>query len=296
MPEKSERETPTLTPRDTPTSTHNAESVLGYTYPYSKAIKDHKIYSSRDYLFAPYRPAPNQDLKTYYLANLDKLISKLKQYPEDSEYNESQPDFTAKYAVNYLVTSELQILFNRTPIPESRMLHDEDLSSNCIASGTIYFDRNFQSIILIDHQSRCFRPSAESIIWPVLILSHPGLSPFNQEDLTLKLNNCELLIVNKAKVVDFFPSELNERIRKANSSTQKYYEPCAYVPREATSRPSTPRTPRRPDSPEMNYRNEADQQRLYLLDEFIAYTKRSDDIDSDDDEMHSLETLMNRFR
>lgn len=123
------------------------------------------------------KPRKELEIKIYSLATLPTLIDILRQLPDNDKWFSDE-----KYSIRYLIDTSGVMLFAREgkagvqleSAGEIIPAHKE-ISSECIAAGNLFFNKDFTEIIAINNSSGDFLPDPNCLIWPVKNLKHSSL-------------------------------------------------------------------------------------------------------------------------
>lgn len=148
------------------------------------------------------KPRKELEIKIYSLATLPTLIDILRQLPDNDKWFSDE-----KYSIRYLIDTSGVMLFAREgkagvqleSAGEIIPAHKE-ISSECIAAGNLFFNKDFTEIIAINNSSGDFLPDPNCLIWPVKNLKHSrlgfsdsfALHIFNNQGLGCTRINMEL--------------------------------------------------------------------------------------------------------
>jgi hypothetical protein len=253
-----------------------------------------------------YYPLTRMDQKKLYsgepehvivtLNNISTLVNELKHSELDDFkerfYNENDPTYSEKYSLRYLVTPNMQILFAKEGQLSKSIPGHRHMADTCLAAGNIFFSKDYSRFTLITHDSGDFKPNANSLLWPLIILSLCSAASCPALDtgyITIKLSehieNLETTLVHhtqetlsKALITKFTPvsEEIKEHIIAVNASAEKIACPTITVePQEEVdfvycTPPSTPKKNRVPSEISVMLKNFIDLTRAVMASEMLV--------------------------
>jgi hypothetical protein len=176
---------------------------------------------------------------TYTFNELPRLLNVVKIESE-------QDDFFLK-AIRYSMSDTQTFLFGEEGSPESKssIPAHQQMSSQCITAGNLFFDDEFENVIGINHDSGDFEPKMSTLIYSLKALLNTHLVP-DEGMLEIKFRHPERFSI-ETEDATFNVAEL----RKMLSTIQ--IAPIAPIQQEAQQPAATP-----PGSPPRNVR-----QKLY---------------------------------
>lgn len=208
----------------------------------------------------PYYPLVRLDQKKLYsgepehvvvtLNNITTLVNELKQSEldeyEERTYNENAPTYSEKYSLRYLVTPNMQMLFAKEGQLSKTIPGHRHMADTCLAAGNIFFSKDYSRVTMITHDSGDFQPNANSLLWPIIILtlcSAPSCPAFDTENIVIKLSEYmqerfKMTLVHrtqetlsKAFIREFIPfsEEMKKQIIAVNASAEKIAQPIITV-------------------------------------------------------------------